>query len=76
MDDYHQPHADAIKKIDIYGFDENCRFLGPVDAVPISALLELRDSLYFADQITMGGLKKLNQLIARYDTQREAEHGR
>lgn len=42
-----------------------------VDAVPISALLELRDSLYFADQITMNGLKMLNRLIAKYESGRK-----
>lgn len=44
-----------------------------VDAVPVTALLTLRDELYEDDQITMRGLKKLNQLISGYDSQREAD---
>ncbi len=46
-----------------------------VDAVPVSELLNLRDELYEKDQITMCGLKKLNQLIAVYSSQlKEREH--
>lgn len=39
-----------------------------VDAVPVSALLGLRDELYENDQITMKGLVKLNRLISKYDS--------
>ena len=62
------PYRDVVKSIQ----------LAPtVDAVPVTALLELRDSLYFGDQITMRGLKKLNQLIAKYDSRvKEAKDGR
>lgn len=44
---------------------------GLKDAVPITELLELRNSLYEADGITMKGLKMLNELIAKYDGERE-----
>ena len=38
-----------------------------VDAVAIDELLELRNSLYETDKITMKGLKMLNELIAMHD---------
>lgn len=38
-----------------------------VDAVTIDELLELRNSLYDTDKITMKGLKMLNELIAMHD---------
>ena len=44
---------------------------GLKDAVPITELLELRDSLYEADRITMKGLKMLNELIAMHDGERK-----
>lgn len=40
---------------------------GLKDAVPITELLELRNSLYETDRITMKGLKMLNELIAMHD---------
>lgn len=40
-----------------------------VDAVPISELTALRDTLYDMDAITFRGLAKLNQLIAKYGGQ-------
>lgn len=42
-----------------------------VDAVPIDELLELRNSLYETDKITMKGLKMLNEMIARHDGKRK-----
>ena len=42
-----------------------------VDAVPIDELLELRNSLYKTDRITMKGLKMLNELIAMHDERRK-----
>lgn len=46
-------------------------------AVPVSELRKLRDDLYEHDQIPICGLKKLNQLISKYDSQREAgKYGR
>lgn len=42
-----------------------------VDAVPITELLELRNSLYETDSITMKGLKILNELIAMHDGERK-----
>lgn len=42
-----------------------------VYAVPITELLELRDSLYEMDMITMNGLKMLNELIEKYDGERK-----
>lgn len=44
---------------------------GLKDAVPITELLELRNSLYEADRITMKGLKMLNELIAMHDGKRK-----
>ena len=38
-----------------------------IDAVPVSELLSLRDSLYEDNLITMRGLRDLNMLIAKYD---------
>lgn len=40
-----------------------------VDAVPLSELTALRDTLYDMDAITFRGLAKLNQLIAKYGGQ-------
>lgn len=37
-----------------------------IDAVPVNELLKLRDWLYESDVITMGGLRSLNELIAKY----------
>lgn len=82
--------ADKVKFKFPYGFNNDGILMVPyhsckcsldnsptVDAVPVTALLELRDSLYSADQITMGGLKKLNQLIAKYDSRaQEVKDGR
>ena len=42
-----------------------------VDAVTIDELLELRNSLYETDRITMKGLKMLNELIAMHDGRRK-----
>lgn len=77
--------ADKVKFKFPCGFDNNGILMVPyhsckcsldnsptVDAVPVTALLKLRDELYEDDQITMRGLKKLNQLISGYDSQREA----
>lgn len=44
-----------------------------VDAVTIDELLELRNSLYEADRITMKGLKMLNELIAMHDGKRKED---
>lgn len=44
---------------------------GLKDAVPISELLELRNSLYETDSITMKGLKMVNELIAMHDGERK-----
>lgn len=44
-----------------------------VDAVPIDEMLELRNSLYETDKITMNGLKMLNELIAKYDGGRKED---
>lgn len=78
--------ADKVKFKFPCGFDNNGILMVPyhscqcsldnsptVDAVPVTALLTLRDELYEDDQITMRGLKKLNQLISEYDSQREAD---
>ena len=78
--------ADKVKFKFPHGFDNNGILMVPyhsckcsldnsptVDAVPDTALLTLRDELYEDDKITMRGLKKLNQLISGYDSQREAD---
>lgn len=41
----------------------------PVDAVPVSELIALRDTLYDMDAITFRGLAKINQLIAKHGGQ-------
>ena len=62
-----EKHLDTLAE----GFAEAshiAKYIAPtVDAVPISELLNLRDSLYETDIITMNGIKLLNQLIAKYD---------
>ena len=40
-----------------------------VDAVPLSELTALRDTLYDMDAITFRGMAKLNQMIAKYGGQ-------
>lgn len=40
-----------------------------VDAVPLSELTTLRDTLYDMDAITFRGLVKINQLISKYGGQ-------
>lgn len=70
--------ADKVKFKFPYGFDNNGILMIPyhsckcsvdnsptVDAVPVTALLKLRDDLYEHDQITVNGMEKLNALIAR-----------
>lgn len=44
-----------------------------VPAVPLSELIALRDTLYDMDAITFSGLAKLNQLIAKYDSEEAAK---
>lgn len=44
-----------------------------IDAVPISELIALRDTLYDTDEITLRGIYRLNKLIAKYDSE-EAKH--
>lgn len=39
-----------------------------INAVPVNELLKLRDRLYESDGITMGGLRSLNELIAKYSS--------
>lgn len=46
---------------------------GLKDTVPLTELLELRDNLYEMDRITMNGLKMLNELIAKYNGEREED---
>lgn len=45
-----------------------------VDAVPVSELIALRDTLYDTDEITLRGIYRLNKLIAKYNTEKEDEH--
>lgn len=39
-----------------------------INTVPVNELLKLRDWLYESDAITMGGLRSLNELIAKYSS--------
>lgn len=70
--------ADKVKFKFPYGFDNNGILMIPyhsckcsldnsptVDAVPVTALLKLRDDLDKNDEITVNGLMKLNALISR-----------
>lgn len=47
-----------------------------VDAVPISELIAMRNTLYDMDAITFRGLEQLNILIAKYGTTKEDKDGR
>lgn len=64
------PHGydhDGVLMVPFYSCKRSIENAPTVNAVPISELLNLRDSLYETDRITMNGLKLLNQLIAKYD---------
>lgn len=50
---------------------EEMKKIPAVDAVPVSELLALRDSLYETDRITMSGLYDLNMLIDKYEGENE-----
>lgn len=79
--------ADKVKFKFPHGFDNNGILMVPyhsckcsldnaptVDAVPVTALLKLRDDLDENDEITVNGLMKLNRLIARGPGGTEEEH--
>ena len=74
--------ADKVKFKFPYGIDHNRILMVPynsckcsldnaptIDAVPLSELTALRDTLYDMDAITFRGLAKINQLIAKYGGQ-------
>lgn len=74
--------ADKVKFKFPYGIDYNGILMVPynsckcsldnaptIDAVPLSELTALRDTLYDMDAITFRGLAKINQLIAKYGGQ-------
>lgn len=77
--------ADALIEEICGGCTMDCRFCDDawmiekikqaptVDTVPLTELLELRDNLYEMDRITMNGLKMLNELIAKYNGEREED---
>ena len=50
---------------------EYAEYLPTVAAVPVSELISLRDNLYEDNLITMRGLRDLNMLIAKYETERK-----
>lgn len=60
--DGHTPIVDAVLMAVKSAVEE----MPTVDAVPVNELLKLRDWLYESDGITMGGLRSLNELIAKY----------
>ena len=57
--------ADPAEVVADLLLDNGVRF-ATVDAVPLSELTALRDTLYDMDAITFRGLSKLNQLISKY----------
>lgn len=74
--------ADTVKFRFPHGYDHNGILMVPfysckcsidnaptVDAVPLSEMTALRDTLYDMDAITFRGLAKINQLIAKYGGQ-------
>lgn len=74
--------ADKVKFKFPHGIDHNGILMVPynsckcsldnaptIDAVPLSELTALRDTLYDMDAITFRGLAKVNQLIAKYGGQ-------
>lgn len=53
----------CVRGLDPMAFIED---IPAADVAPIEALERLRDELCASDQITMGGLRKLNTLIWKY----------
>ena len=71
LDHYDKEHGDKAFVFGIETVLEYAEYLPTVDAVPVSELLSLRDNLYKDNLITMRGLRGLNMLIAKYETERK-----
>ena len=71
IDHYDKEHGDEDFVLGIESVLEYAEYLPTVAAVPVSELLSLRDNLYEDNLITMRGLRDLNMLIAKYETERK-----
>lgn len=71
LDHYDKEHGSEAFVLGIESVLEYAEYLPTVDAVPISELLSLRDSLYETDRITMSGLYDLNMLISKHDGRKD-----
>ncbi len=71
LDHYDKEHGSEAFVFGIESVLEYAEYLPTVDAVPVSKLLSLRDNLYEDNLITMRGLRDLNMLIAKYETERK-----
>ena len=71
IDHYDKEHGSESFVFGIESVLEYAEYLPTVAAVPVSELLSLRDNLYEDNLITMRGLRDLNMLIAKYETERK-----
>ena len=71
LDHYDKEHGDKAFVFGIETVMEYAEYLPTVAAVPVSELFSLRDNLYDDNLITMRGLRDLNMLIAKYETERK-----
>ena len=71
LDRYDKEHGNEDFVLGIESVLEYAEYLPTVAAVPVSELLSLRDNLYEDNLITMRGLRDLNMLIAKYETERK-----
>ena len=74
LDHYDKEHGDKAFVFGIETVLEYAEYLPTVAAVPVSELLSLRDNLYEKNLITRRGLRDLNMLIAKYETERKREN--
>ena len=71
LDHYDKEHGSEAFVFGIESVLEYAEYLPTVAAVPVSELLSLRDNLYEDNLIAMRGLRDLNMLIAKYETERK-----
>ena len=71
LDHYDKEHGSEDFVLGIESVLEYAEYLPTVAAVPVSELISLRDNLYEDNLITMRGLRDLNMLIAKYETERK-----
>ena len=71
LDHYDKEHGSEDFVLGIESVLEYAEYLPTIAAVPVSELLSLRDNLYEDNLITMRGLRDLNMLIAKYETERK-----